>query len=591
MKGPRCTLGLVVALGSALVAAAGAGCSDGDPGAGPVVPGEHPITLMRRFPVDAQPGVSAAGCTFASPLPVDGANGTALLVAASDGTLAAVDAVSGVLQWRVTLPAPAGEQPILVATPVIAGGHAFVAYHTIAAGAAGAAYDVRAPRRRHRLAAVDLALGAVDDAFPPFDFAAAVPGNDGATISFLPAHAMARGELVHVRPAGATLGRVYVSFGNVQDLQPWHGWLFAVDLDAWHAGGAPIAATLLTTPEGDCGPENSDGARGRRCGGGLWGPAGPLVVDDGSGADPTLIIAPGNGETDLGRHDFANTLMRLPLDLAFDSGCDAAACADFRVDDPAPACAASCRNLYIPRLAPGEQPELPESGACDQLGLYDCWGRMDYADGSTPVRLTLADGRHVLVYATKDGVVSLVDADQLGVLYDRRRIVAICGTRDDECDMDWAGMIVTQPALAQRGSDPLIIVPTFMADHSHDAGVFALGISDDGSGPRLTAAWQHPAAGSDEARRRFRRHPSRATVAAPLGGESYAFVVEVVPGGQGQLLALRVADGTLAASATLTGPGMRFIRPAVHGDTVYVTSCDSDSGPGHVEAYQLIPNP
>jgi hypothetical protein len=303
-----------------------------------------------------------------------------------------------------------------------------------------------------------------------------------------------------------------------------------------------------------------------------------------------MIVAPGNGETDLGRHDYANTLMRLPLDLGFDPGCDLAACADFRVDDPSSACVESCRNLYIPRPAPGEQPERPESGACDGLGLYDCWAKLDYADGSTPVQVTLADGRPLLVYATKEGVVSLVDGAQLGRLYDRRRIVSMCGTRDDECYWDWAGMIVTQPAVGALGSDPLVIVPTFMPDRTHEAGVFALTVRDDGSGPRLQPAWQYPRAGSDDARSRFRRHPSRAVVAAPLGGESYAFVVEVVPGGEGQLLALRVSDGTLAASASLTGPGQRFIRPAVHGDTVYVTSCTGDSGPGQLEAYQLVPN-
>jgi hypothetical protein len=62
----------------------------------------------------------------------------------------------------------------------------------------------------------------------------------------------------------------------------------------------------------------------------------------------------------------------------------------------------------------------------------------------------------------------------------------------------------------------------------------------------------------------------------------------VVPGGQGRLVALRPKDGAIAAAAPLDGPGQRFIRPALVGDRIYVSSCDADRGPGHLEAYQVV---
>jgi hypothetical protein len=548
-----------------------AGC-----GRGPV---SHEIALSRRFPDVNHPGVTLPGCPFASPLLVS----TQLVVADSDGIIRGLDPATGALSFSVTLPAPAGEQAFVVATPALVGDRLIVAYHTIAQGGA---LDVTTPRLRHRLAAVDLSTHALDPALPAFDFSAAVAGNDGAMVTFLPAHQMARGEVKHVTPFGSSLGRVYVTFGNVRDLQPWHGWLFEVDLDAWRRGAAPITASLTTTADSDCGPENSDGAREQLCGGGLWSPSGPLIVDQPDG-NYEVIVSPGNGRTDPRRADFANTLMRVPPGLHFDPGCDATACAGFDFASPSPGCVESCQRLYIPRLMPGEPQIMPESGACDGLTTFACWGKLDYADGGTPVQLSLVGGHRVLVYATKEGTVTLVDADHLGTLYDRKRLVAVCGTKSDRCEMDWAGMIVTQPALYEGDGDPLIVVPTFMPDHTHEAGVFGIKVSDAGGKPALTVVWQAPAAGSGEARTRFRRHPSRATVAAPLGGKSYAFVIEVNPGKQGRLQALRVADGSLAAETPLAGPGLRFIRPAIDGDMIYLNSCDSDHGPGYVEAYQV----
>jgi hypothetical protein len=440
------------------------------------------------------------------------------------------------------------------------------------------------------LAVVDLAAHAVDPAFAVLELVASVPAFGGGTVTFDPTHALARGAVQRAVPPGALLGRAYVTFGNVRDLEPWHGWIFEVDLDLWRSGGAAAAVTAAraTTPEADCGTAGSDGSRAQRCGGGLWSPAGPLIVPRPGGYE--IIAAPGNGQLDLNRGDLANTLVRLGPGLTLDTGCDPKACAAFSSDAPLDACIRSCSDLFVPRLLPGEPPVRPESGVCDTLDTYACWSSLDYLDGSVPSRAVLASGRAVLVYSTKDGHAWLVDADHLGTLLDRAGLVAYCGTKSDPCAMDWAGMIVTQPALTDVSGELVAVVPTFMPDTTHSAGVFALRVVDAPSGPRFAPFWAFPPQTSAEAVTRFRRHPSRAALGAPLpGAGEHAFVVEAAaPGGIGKLLALRVSDGTLSAEAELSGPGYRFIEPLLAGGAVFVTSCDSDGGEGQLEAYDVL---
>ena len=67
------------------------------------------------------------------------------------------------------------------------------------------------------------------------------------------------------------------------------------------------------------------------------------------------------------------------------------------------------------------------------------------------------------------------------------------------------------------------------------------------------------------------------------------FVVDVGQNGaQGTLYALRASDGTLVATTALAGPGYRFSAPLYAGGTLFVTSCSSDSGPGALEAYDIV---
>ncbi len=191
-------------------------------------------------------------------------------------------------------------------------------------------------RSAHHAAVIDAATGALDPAFPTVTLTASVPGH-GGNVPFLAANNFSRSTLITAKRPGDDLGMVYVTFGNLRDIQPWHGWIFALDLDAWRAGGAAIAHTLLTTPETDCGPPGDSGSDDMICGGGIWAPSGPTLVPTTDSFE--LWVPTGNGQLDLARGDLANTIMRVPPDLAFDPGCDPVACADFDTTAPAEACA------------------------------------------------------------------------------------------------------------------------------------------------------------------------------------------------------------------------------------------------------------
>jgi hypothetical protein len=178
----------------------------------------------------------------------------------------------------------------------------------------------------------------------------------------------------------------------------------------------------------------------------------------------------------------------------------------------------------------------------------------------------------------------------MGTLYDREKLVDYCGTKTDACRMDWAGMIVTQPAIVPGSGDPMVVIPTFMPDQTHSAGVFGVRITEASGTPQFAIAWRAPEGAA--ALTRFRLHPSRPVVASPLTGDApFAFVVESnidrLGDGVGHLVAVRTSDGLFAADAPLSGPGQRFVLPVTHGNSVYLPSCESDSGPSRLEAYDF----
>ncbi len=542
------------------------------------------MTLVRRFPTVANAGTRFRGCLYASPQAFDDRGARRIVVVDGGGEVVVIDPLTGGRVWSLVLPAPEGEEAMAVATPVIVDRHLVVAFHTRPAGSRPHVAD---PRLRQRVAVVDLDTRALDAAYPLLDVTATVAGRFGPIV-FTPSHALARGALIAAR-RGASEGLVYVSYGNVRDVQPYHGWIVEIDLEAWRLAGtrSAISAARTTTEDTACGEEGGDGSGDSRCGGGVWSPSGPLLLDDERGS--SLVVPVGNGQLDLARGDYANTLLRLRQGLTLEPGCDVARCETFSMANLESGCAESCRDVWVPRLLPNETLPRPSPNVCANKTLYDCWAVLDHLDGgSTPVAVVLPSGKRVLVYPTKDGHLWLIDSEHLGRVYAHYKLTDLCGAEGDTCEFAWAGTIVTKPQVTRIGGDQAVVVPTFMGDATHPSGVVAVRVVERNAVPAFETAWQFPPFDDPSARQRFRRHPSRAALAVPTNAEEHAFVVEAArPNGIGTLYALRTRDGRLAAETQLVGPGFRFAAPLFEGGAVFVNSCDSDFGEGYLEAYDV----
>jgi hypothetical protein len=548
------------------------------------------------FPVGERSAPVFLECLLASPIAYEPAVGPTQVIQAGGGVVVGLSSETTELLWVVDLPAPTGQRAFVVGTPVIRGDRLAVGYQTRPTAEGGTldpnstGRDASAAREAHFVAIVDLAGERLDPDFETVELGASVPAGVGeGSVSFLPSNAFLRSEVAWEGVTADTLGYIYVTFGNTRDLQPWHGWVFELDMDAWRTSeDDAISAALCTTPEVDCGRTGASGSRQRICGGGLWAPSGTLAVELGDGRFE-LILAPGNGQLDLERNDYANTLMRVGPGLEFDPGCSAEMCADFDSDSPSEECMMSCENLFIPRSLPGEGPPRPESGICDGLSFFECWQELDYVGGSTPVFLELSNGLRVLAYPTKDGALYLVDYDHLGTLYDRHQLVDVCGTATSGCTKSWAGMIVSEPVLTEVDGEPLLIVPTFMDDDAHPAGLVAVRVVLEDGLPRLERAWEYPDFATPEAIEANREGTGRARLSVHENTE-IAWVVETGAAGSSdvaRLRGIRVSDGELAAAIDLVGPGYRFTQPLVVGDTIWVNSCTANNGPGTLEGYQI----
>jgi hypothetical protein len=563
--------GTAVAWG--LAACVLAGCGDNLPPA--------PLGLARAF---RTPDV--AGCTYASPVIARPPGEAALVVTATtEGIVTAYDH-AGVQRWQTALPADPGYRAWIGATPtVVDDRHVVVAWQdTVADGET---------RRAHHAAVLEAGTGAIDPAFPIVTLAATKPGTGGGVVDFLASNNFSRSQLVHARRAGDTLGVVYVSFGNLRDIQPWHGWVFEIDLDAWRANGAgaAIAASLLTTPEADCGPPGESGADDMLCGGGVWAPSGPTLIPRGDAYE--LWIATGNGLLDVPDAQYANSILRTGRGLAFDPACGAA-CDPFDPVTPAPACMESCRDLFMPRLQPGDPALAPPGGRCDGLSFLECYAELDLDLGADSPVIVSAGGRELGLLPAKDGAVYLFDAAHLGTLHHRLRLRDFCGTNGGTCTANWAGTMVTRPAIASVDGAPVAIIPTFYFDETNPAGVVALDIVDDGGGPRLRERWSAPDRDSAEAVSRFREHTGRAAVVevAELGPQ--VVIADPEEPGAGRLYLIDAATGAIRDRGTLDGGGRKYIEPAIAGSRVFVTSCaggpDRGDLPGssHLEAWDLV---
>jgi hypothetical protein len=540
------------------------------------------ISLTPLFPTPTLSPVIFEQPILASPLLDLSQVKPLIVVASSDGEIAMLDAETGVPDWRIRAPAPEGQQVELVSTPAMVGGKLIVVYQCLERGV----------RVSHRLAVIDMSNKKLDEAFPVLELNAEKPSADGlSSVKFNPPTAYSHAALQHAAKKVGGLGVVYAAFGNAGDTQPFHGWLFEIDLDAWRQRGVKeaVTAVLLTTPEAECPVTVEYGTQEMICGGGIWAPAGPQIYPDGDSYE--ILVPTGNGQVDLKRRDYANTLMRLKPGLAFDSGCDEALCAAFDPVHPDPACMASCKNVFMPRLADGNAPLRPASGECDDKSYSECLAWMDYDLGANaPVGTALKDGRPVLIQAGKDGGVSLLDADHLGRQFDRIQIADLCGTPEDPCKRSWAGMIVTRPALSYVDGDPVVTIPTFIPDQTHPAGLVALKIVAENGVPKLRRFWQYPDAAGAKAKQIFRSHPSLPVI-SKFGktDEDMVWIVDI--GMQGTIYGIRVRDGKLLAEASMQGTGRQLSAPLIYNDTLYAASTLPATNQAMLEAFKIEVGP
>ena len=538
------------------------------------------FVLQKIFSTNSDPLVDFGNRIMANPLLYVGLNQSAIIIPAANGTLTALDPDSGEMMFEIKLATPIGQSAQLVATPVIIGDKLVVSYQCLDQGV----------RSSHRLVVIDLALKTFDARFPELIVTAEQASSDKTgMVKFNPSHAFSHAALTHLPRPNSALGYVYAAFGNAGDNQPYHGWVFEIDLDAWKNQGSDhaIRNVLLTTPEADCPVTMKYGTQEMICGGGIWAPTGPQLFADDKTGEPELLIPTGNGQIDLKRRDYANTLMRVKPGLQFDAECDEALCANFDPKQPDEACIASCKNLFIPRLAAGNKPLKPANGECDNKTFWECLAWLDYDLGaSSPVKATLKNGQSVLVQPGKDGGVYLIDASHIGTQYDRISIAETCGTASDPCPASWMGMIVTQPRVTYLDGQAVIIVATFNPDKSHPAGLVALKILENSGQPKFQRLWHYPDPNAPESLLAFRSHPSL-PILSYLGNtkEAVAWVVDI--GEPGTLYGIRIKDGEQVAKQILQGTGQALSAPLLYNNTLYLASISSDTDKAMLEAYRI----
>ena len=541
--------------------------------------------MTRLFPTDTHPSITFDASIIASPV-LDLSQGKPqVIVPASNGVIAALDGETGALVWQINAPAPEGQQAYIASTPVIIGDKLVIIYQSLNKGV----------RTSHRLAVIDLTKKQLDEAFPVLVLSAEKPTADGiGTVKFNPPTAFSHSALKHALKRGTKLGYLYAAFGNSGDEQPYHGWLFEIDMDAWRVSGSKpgnadakpaVSSVLLTTPESKCPVSKEYGNQEMICGGGIWSPPGPQIYP--SDDEFEIFVPTGNGQIDLSRHDYANAIMRLKPGLKFDAGCDATLCANFNPVNPNEACMASCKNLFIPRLEKGSAPLKPATGECDNKSFAECLAWLDYdLGGSAPVKVTMNNGHSLLVQPSKDGSVYLIDTEHLGTQYDRQQIVDVCGTKTDQCKFTWMGMIVTQPVLASIDTDPVVVIPTFAPDNTHPAGLVALKIVLEKGLPKFKRFWQFPNPSSPEALQTFRSHPSLPVMNTQ--GENSTEIVWIVDiGKNGTVYGVRIKDGALVAKQTLKGAGRQLSFPLINGNNIYMASIMPGINKAILEAYRI----
>jgi hypothetical protein len=538
------------------------------------------ISLSRVFPTVAQPSISFPKSIIASPL-LDLSQGYPLIIVpVSNGQISALNGETGKLEWQAQLPVAEGQETELISTPVIFQNKLIILYQTLKDGR----------RSTHNIAVFDLELKEWDANFPVLNLNAEKPAWDGkGVVKFTPPTAYSHAPIRHISMPGSDWGLLYAAFGNAGDEQPFHGWLFEIDMDAWKEYGAShaIKNVLLTTPEKDCPVSNElFGTQEMICGGGIWTPAGFQINPIQNNFE--LVVTTGNGQLDLPHQDYANSVLRIHPGLQFDPECDEWLCRNFDPKLPDNACLASCKNLFVPRLLNGNDPVKPANGECNDKTFTECLAWMDYDLGSSsPVKVKTKSGKEVMVQPGKEGAVYLFDAEHFGILYDRLQLTAICGSVNDPCKRSWMGMMVTKPVVSYINGEPVLIVTTFMPDDSHPAGVIALKVIEiKGKKPYLKRLWQFPASNSKKAIKMFRSHPSF-PVLSVMGNGEVPIIWTVDIGNPGTLVGLNILNGALLVEQPLLGAGRQLSEPIIYKNVIYLASILPATNQAIIEAYRI----
>ncbi len=538
------------------------------------------ITLIKLFPEEQERKAEINSRILASPLLDLSQQKPRIIVPFENGTIALMDSDTGNVISKIQLPASKDKRLQISSTPVVVDNRLIVVYQLM----------VKGLRVSHHLAVIDLEhQKLLDNIYPVLELTAELPASDGSGIvRFNPQTAYPHSAIKYVPKQNNEPGLVYVAFGGAGDIQPYHGWLFEIDMEAWRKKGkkAAISSVLVTTPESECPVKFDSGNREMICGGGIWTPAGPQVDMQNNGFE--ILVPTGNGQIDLARHDYANTLMRLKSGLQFDPECDKNLCSNFNPVNPSIACLESCKNLFIPRLDPDDKPLRPANGDCDDKTFWQCLAWMDYDLGANaPVKVNLKNDLSVWIQAGKEGGIYMVDAKHLGTQYDRMQIIEICGTPDDPCYLDWRGMIVTQPVVVTMDEKPIVIIPTFISDDTHAAGLVALEIILQQGKPKFKKLWQFSGPPDKKITESFRSHPTLPILTRPEGSnEWYVWVADINE--HGSLYGVRVKDGTLAAQISLVGTGQPLSTPLYFNNTIYIPSNAPGVKKAWLEGYRIM---
>ncbi|MGY4606953.1 hypothetical protein ACVW16_005365 [Bradyrhizobium sp. USDA 4474] len=512
------------------------------------------IKLVPMYPTETNPAPVFRGSFWASPQLIQlPKQPPFLLLVASKGAVAAIDLPAGRRLWQTELRQSSDEEILARAAPAQLGDNVLIVYQVT---------SQKTGATEHRGVVLNLRDGKINRHFPTLVFNANLPATEGEKVKFDAEWHQARG--VSIVPSPEGLGRAYVTFGGKNDQYAWHGWLFEVDLDRWQRSAKEaISAVFVATPETRC----DDGTNGKICGGGMWAYAGPVIYQGTGG--PEIFVQTGNGRLDLSRNDFSQSLLRVSPGLKFAPECNAQVCAASNPRDPAPACLATCKNLFIPRLLPSDAPLDPPGGDCRNKTYLECLELMDWDFGSSsPVRVQVR-GHPYFVTTGKSGDVFLIDGEVLGVMYDRKRAAAMCGTPTTPCPSPYDGLVITQTAATTIEDKPLVVVATYNIDRANPAGVVAYWVVGTPSEPRLEEAWRVPSPSSSQARTWFRAPPTRPIISS-IAEEQVVWIVD--NDAAGHILAIRARDGRILADARSAGWPMRNSLPVIFNNVLYLPS-------------------